>query len=859
MNYIQFNKQEFQDNIQNLEIIDAPGFEYTYQIPTISDNVSLRIYSSVDKSTDICRPSGKDRVRLVFINITNNLPISKGVGINRVGDSKENFFNRLRGRINELIKTKSDGVNWLYIKSILSNGSSSFSNSLLESLTKYKKLTKGQLSYIVSDTGKSPKGYPTLEMQVLKKNPNFFKEEIEFKEETLEDKVEIENKIETPVDIKCDHIINHTHTDNLISTKDYPYPFKEFNPVQSKVIEFKGSANNLIICSSTGSGKTIAAEIMIDESLKTGKVIYTSPLKALSQEKLSEWKLRYPNKKISILTGDYKLTKKQQKELNNSDILILTTEMLDSRLSSINENNQWLNKASLLVTDEAHLINSKGRGSVTEVGLMAFSKLNPEAKIVLLSATLPGTDILGEWLYVLNGRKTDVVTSDWRPVELKVSFPNYEVSCYPSGGMNYKNTESNKIYTALEIIESCTNEKIIVFVHSKITGRRILGELANTGHVCDFHSADLKLQERLDIEESFKSSSPGSIDVLISTSTLAQGLNMPCSSAVIVGWHRGMNNVSTFEIIQEAGRSGRIGYCDGIGKAFILTPSGETMSYKNLYNNPGNITSQLSESKHTLGFQILSEIKKGTRNLQGIKDWYSRSFGYLLQNDFSNDQVEEFIESLLGMQMITNKKGYRVTRLGRISLNMYLSPYDTYALFENGWKIFDDDKFSDEGISYLFGNIPSNYLPYVPKDIKDNVDYLIRELRYKIDIPHTVAATFQALKNDKSASSGLKAMARNVQFDIDRLISTVVQIDQRVSKWGKEELWSILPLRFKYSIPEEIIELVTIPGVGGAYAKKLYKAGFSNIKDLKQAKSDELYRVLKPGVAKKVIKFLKSN
>jgi hypothetical protein len=196
---------------------------------------------------------------------------------------------------------------------------------------------------------------------------------------------------------------------------------------------------------------------------------------------------------------------------------------------------------------------------------------------------------------------------------------------------------------------------------------------------------------------------------------------------------------------------------------------------------------------------------------------------------------------------------------GKVKQLLKVLSKDHNVKFKDSKKIFDDDKFSDEGISYLFGNIPSNYLPYVPKDIKDNVDYLIRELRYKIDIPHTVAATFQALKNDKSASSGLKAMARNVQFDIDRLISTVVQIDQRVSKWGKEELWSILPLRFKYSIPEEIIELVTIPGVGGAYAKKLYKAGFSNIKDLKQAKSDELYRVLKPGVAKKVIKFLKSN
>jgi len=863
MEYIKFNKEELEANLpKDFEIIDAPGFEYIYQIPSVSKNISLRMYSSIDKKTNTCRSSGKDRIRLVLMNTTNEQPVSKGVGINRVGDSKESFFSRLTGRVQELINTKSDGTNWTYIQAILSNSSSGFANSLLDSLNKYKKLTPGQLAYVLTDTGKSPKGYPTLEVQALKRNPNFFNEEIEFKEETLEKaNPEIDPYgTKAPVVIQCNHITNYTHTEDLVSTSGYPYPFDNFNPVQSKVFKIKNSPNNLIICSSTGSGKTIAAEIMIDEALKIGKIIYTSPLKALSQEKLTEWTERYPDKKTAILTGDYKLSKKQQKELNSSDIIILTTEMLDSRLSSMNEDNQWLNKASLLVTDEAHLINSEGRGSVTEVGLMGFSLLNPDAKIVLLSATLPGTNVLGEWLYILNGRETDVITSDWRPVELQVTFPTYEVYNYPNGRLDYRSTENSKIDLALELVEQCVDEKIIIFVHSKITGRRILNELKQTNKISDFHSADLKLQERLDIEESFKSSEPGSIDVLVSTSTLAQGLNMPCSTAIIVGWHRGMNHVVTSEIVQMAGRSGRIGYCSGIGKAFILTPEGETVRYRGMYNNPGNIDSQLSKSQHTLGFQILSEIKKGTKNLQGIEKWYSRSFGYLLQNDFTNDDISVYVNSLISMQMITDKKEkLRVTKLGRISLNMYLSPYDTYALFKNGWQIYDDDKWTDEGISFLFGNLPSKFLPYVPKDIEENVNYLIRELRYKLETPHTVAATFQALCNDKNASGGLKAMARNVQFDIERLIITVAQIDQRVSKWGKEDLWKILPLRFKYSIPEEIIELVTIPGIGGAYAKKLYNAGYSNISDLKGAKKEDLWGILKPATAKKVYNFVNSN
>jgi replicative superfamily II helicase/intein/homing endonuclease len=112
------------------------------------------------------------------------------------------------------------------------------------------------------------------------------------------------------------------------------YPFERFNPAQSLVVPHKDEDVNIVCAFKTGSGKTICAELIMDSVLQQGKkAIYTSPLKALSQEKYDDWtssKHAFSKYGISILTGDYRLTEARKKDLQSSNIIIMTSEMADS-------------------------------------------------------------------------------------------------------------------------------------------------------------------------------------------------------------------------------------------------------------------------------------------------------------------------------------------------------------------------------------------------------------------------------------------------------------------------------------------------------------------------------------------------
>ena len=107
------------------------------------------------------------------------------------------------------------------------------------------------------------------------------------------------------------------------------------NPMQKKVVNagLLTTPNNFIVSSPTASGKTIIAELVIDQTLQQGKkAVYVAPLKSLAEEKFSDFSETFPKSKITVLTSDYdNLTTKRQREISSSDIIIMTNEMLQSR------------------------------------------------------------------------------------------------------------------------------------------------------------------------------------------------------------------------------------------------------------------------------------------------------------------------------------------------------------------------------------------------------------------------------------------------------------------------------------------------------------------------------------------------
>src|SRR5581483_823931 len=198
---------------------------------------------------------------------------------------------------------------------------------------------------------------------------------------------------------------------NLISTNTFPYatfPFDKFNQVQSGLMEVYDQDSNFVIAANTSAGKTVVAEIIASHEIRKNgnKVIYLSPLKSLSQEKLDDWKNpkhHFSNLNISICTGDYRLTSTRIKELGKSDIVIITSELLNSvARNAKSAKNGFLQDVGLVVCDEAHGISSLNRGPHLENGIMKFTQINSHARLLLLSATMPNVDQIGQWISTLN-------------------------------------------------------------------------------------------------------------------------------------------------------------------------------------------------------------------------------------------------------------------------------------------------------------------------------------------------------------------------------------------------------------------------------------------------------------------------
>ena len=312
----------------------------------------------------------------------------------------------------------------------------------------------------------------------------------------------------------------------LIETSEFPsyakFPFKTFNPVQSRVLEIHDKDANAIIAAATSAGKTVCAEMMMSHEVRRrgGKAMYLAPLRALAKEKIDDWTDKshhFGDLNLSICTGDYRLTPERRKELESANQILMTSEMLNSRCRNFkSEQNNWLKDVGTLVVDEAHLLTVPGRGDHLEVGLMKFSQIAPNARIVFLSATMPNVKQLAEWVsYSLTQKDTYLINSKFRPCPLGIHYETY----YDRG--SYDDKELEKVNAALQIVMEYPDDKFLVFVHTKRTGQLMKKWLTEAGIKCEYHNADLEKSKRHKVEKDFREDK--GMRVIVATSTLAWG------------------------------------------------------------------------------------------------------------------------------------------------------------------------------------------------------------------------------------------------------------------------------------------------------------------------------------------------
>jgi helicase len=625
----------------------------------------------------------------------------------------------------------------------------------------------------------------------------------------------------------------------LIPTLKFPllsFKFQTFNPVQSEVFKYYDQDINCVVAATTSAGKTTVAEMFMSHSIAQGKkAIFLSPLKAVSQEKYEDWTCEdhaWSKLNVSIVTGDYQLTDKRVEELNQANIIIMTCEMLDSRTRRIAiEKNSWLLEAGTIVQDESHSIGQIGRGDKIESAMMRFSKQNPACRIIFLSATMPNVNEISKWLTMLNNKKSELINSDYRPCQLDIHYEMYD------DYGKYQNVENNKIERVVELTQKYKDDKTIVFVHSKAIGRKIYQALKDIKENVEIHNSELNLKDRIKVTKEFREK--GKLRIIVATSTLALGINLPARRVIVTGVHRGIQEVEPLDIVQMCGRSGRVGL-DPKGDAHVLLPQRKFNHYKSWCKNIPPIKSTIN-NQDVLAFHIISEISEGEiYNVQTLVDWYNRSLAAFQSNFLDRVDAENLLIKLNKIKVIEKKDDrYIVTKLGKVAAYLYYSPYSISSWYFNFNKIFSDNNLDDYSISWALANIPDNNSSFIGKELNDIVQTFINVCNCKKYIISNSCASVgivfhSCLNYSEEIGAHLKSQ---VKFDSERMCTALEMIDKMYAHWNKSDFWKRLQMRIEYEISEKHTELCTLKGIGGIRVRKLFDMGIQNINDFKQKSS----------------------
>jgi ATP-dependent RNA helicase DOB1 len=182
------------------------------------------------------------------------------------------------------------------------------------------------------------------------------------------------------------------------------YPFK-LDTFQQEAVNYIERGESVLVAAHTSAGKTAVAEYAIAKSLRDGqKVIYTSPIKALSNQKYRDLQAEFED--VGLMTGDMTINP-------NATCLIMTTEILRSMLY---RGSEVVREVAWVIYDEVHYMRDKERGVVWEESIIL---LPHKIRYVFLSATIPNSKEFVSWVAKLHHQPCHVVYTDYRPVPLQ--------------------------------------------------------------------------------------------------------------------------------------------------------------------------------------------------------------------------------------------------------------------------------------------------------------------------------------------------------------------------------------------------------------------------------------------------------
>lgn len=666
--------------------------------------------------------------------------------------------------------------------------------------------------------------------------------------------------------------------------------YKSLNRIQSRLSKAALETDeNLLLCAPTGAGKTnvallcmmreIGKHINSDGTINADefKIIYIAPMRSLVQEMVGNFSKRLSsyNIVVSELTGDHQLTREQ---INATQVIVCTPEKWDIITRKGGERT-YTQLVRLMIFDEIHLLHDE-RGPVLEA-LVARSIRNiettqEEVRLVGLSATLPNYEDVATFLRVDHSKGLFYFDNSFRPVPLEQQY----IGVTEKKAIRRFQLMNEILYE--KIMEHAGKNQVLIFVHSrKETGKTArairdmclekdsLGQFLREGSASTevlrteaeqvknlelkdllpygfaIHHAGMTRVDRTLVEDLF---ADRHIQVLVSTATLAWGVNLPAHTVVIKGTQiynpeKGRwVELGALDVLQMLGRAGRPQY-DTKGEGILITNHSELQYYLSLLNQQLPIESQLISK---LPDMLNAEIVLG--NIQTAKDactWLGYTYLYIRMlraptlYGVSHDALKEdpvlekrradliYTAAVLldksNLVKFDKKAGnFQVTELGRIA-SYYYCTYETMSTYNQLLKptLSEIELFRVFSLSSEFKNITireeeklelQKLMERVPIPIKESME----ETSAKVNV--LLQAYISQLKLE-----GLALMADMIYVtqSAARLMRAIFEIvlhrgwaqlaDKALSlcKMIDKRMWqSMSPLRQFKKIPDEVVKKI---------------------------------------------------
>ncbi|XP_070204883.1 probable ATP-dependent DNA helicase HFM1 isoform X2 [Littorina saxatilis] len=492
----------------------------------------------------------------------------------------------------------------------------------------------------------------------------------------------------------------------LRSVEEIPMPYRDiftfpfFNAVQSMAFDqLLYTDSSVVVSAPTGSGKTALFELAMVRLLLSAqlplhdiKIVYIGPMKSLCSERVDDWRQKLSPLGLQCLelTGDSDLSDFSQ--IHHVQLICTTPEKWDSVTRRWKDNRQLFQSICLLCIDEVHVVGDSQRGATVEAvitrmkmvqTLSAGTAAHP-IRFVAVSATLPNTEDIAEWLSLpTNPASVYKLGEEYRPVKLQRVVLGYPFS---EGSSDFR-FDLHLTYKLHAVIDNyCAGKPTLVFCSSRkscqqtaetlvkhrwgqssfvipqfrqeVTNaasriqERKLSDLVMNG--VGVHHAGLEVHDRKIVEELFRSSK---LAVLISTSTLSVGVNLPAHLVVIKATHMyvmGMaREYSDQQVLQMIGRAGRPQF-DTSATVVIMTKAQLKGKYESLVNGTQVIESMLHKN---LTEHVNVEIVLNTiTDMADAAAWLSHTLlhvratknprHYGLPSGLSTQQVEKKLQDL---------------------------------------------------------------------------------------------------------------------------------------------------------------------------------------------------------------------